>query len=248
MSFPPAAAGPSPLHFARLECKYVLSAAQRQVLEAALQPFLESDAHAHGGVYGVRSLYFDDPAWSAFHAKMDGLRTRSKFRLRTYARHCDDPAAWFLEQKGRQDGVVWKHRTPIARAFDPTRRGTALVSAVLANAMQSPILDRFASAVLRQRLAPVVLVDYRRRPYTSPFAPGFRVTFDDELWAAASDQLFGPALARHRLLPGCSVLEIKFAHAVPAWFHAVVQDQELQRRSLSKVCSAILALGLAQAR
>jgi hypothetical protein len=44
------------------------------------------------------------------------------------------------------------------------------------------------------------------------------------------------------------VLEIKFAHAVPAWFHAVVQSRELQRRSISKVCSAILALGLAQAR
>lgn len=247
MSSSPVAAT-SPLHFARLECKYVLSAAQRQAVESALQPFLLSDAHAHGGAYGVRSLYFDDPVWSAFHAKMDGLRTRSKFRLRTYARHADERAAWFLEQKGRQDGLVWKHRTPIAARFDPTRRGAALVGDVLANATPSPVLDRFASAVLRQRLAPVVLVDYRRRPYTSPFAPDFRVTFDDELSAAATDRLFGPALAPRRLLSGCSVLEIKFGHAVPAWFHAVVQDQELQRRSLSKVCSAILALGLAQAR
>lgn len=248
MNRAPAAAARSPLQFARLECKYVLPAAQRHVVEATLQPFLQSDAHARGGVYGVRSLYFDDPAWSAFHAKMDGLRTRSKFRLRTYAPRADDPAPWFLEQKGRQDGVVWKHRTPIVRTFDPTLRGDRLVAAVLASAAPSPVLDRFASAVLRQRLAPVVLVDYRRRPYTSPFAPDFRVTFDDELLAAATDRLFGPALAPHRLLSGCSVLEIKFAHAVPAWFHAVVQDRELQRRSLSKVCSAILALGLAQAR
>ena len=108
--------------------------------------------------------------------------------------------------------------------------------------------DRFEFAVLRQRIAPVVLVDYRRRPYAGAFAPDFRVTFDDLVTGTTTDRLFGSMPAPRQLLPGSSVLEIKFAHAVPAWFHAVVQSRELQRRSISKVCSAILALGLAQAR
>lgn len=213
-------------------------------------PFLRLDAHSRSadGTYAVRSLYFDDPALSAFHAKMDGLRTRSKFRLRTYARSSDDPAPWFLEQKGRHDGVVWKHRTPLRGDFDRRARGDALVAAVLRHAAPGPVRDRFEFAVLRRRLAPLVLVDYRRRPWTSPFAREFRVTFDDHLAAAPSDAVFGDGAPPHALLRGSSVLEIKFAQHIPNWFLAVVQTYELQRRSLSKVCAAILALGLAQAR
>lgn len=239
----------SPLRFSRLECKYVLDGAERERTEAALAPFLERHGHGReGGCYGVRSLYFDDPALSAFHAKMDGLRTRSKFRLRTYARSSEDGAAWFLEQKGRHDGLVWKHRTPVLGDFDRRARGDALVAAVLRHAAPSPVRDRFEVAVLRRRLAPLVLVDYRRRPYRSPFAREFRVTFDDHMVAAPSDTVFGPSAAPQALLRGCSVLEIKFAQHVPKWFQAVVQTHELQRRSLSKVCAAILALDLAQAR
>lgn len=243
-------AEPVALRFRRLECKYVLDAATRADVEAALQPYLRLAGHAkHGdGTYAVRSLYFDDPVWSAFHAKLDGLRSRSKFRLRTYARSEHDQAPWFLEQKGRQDGVVWKHRAPLSRTFDPCLRGDALTAAILANTAPGPVRERFEFAVLRQRLAPVVLVDYRRRPYAGAFAPDFRVTFDDFVTGTATDRLFGAMPAPRQLLPGCSVLEIKFQHAVPAWFHAVVQSRELQRRSLSKVCSAILTLGLAQAR
>ncbi len=243
-------AEPVALRFRRLECKYVLDAATRADVESALRPYLRLAGHAKDGdgTYTVRSLYFDDPVWSAFHAKIDGLRSRSKFRLRTYGRSEHDPAPWFLEQKGRQDGVVWKHRAPLGRTFDPCLRGEALTAAILANVAPGAVRDRFEFAVLRQRIAPGVLVDYRRRPYSGAFAPDFRVTFDDLVTGTATDRLFGSMPAPRQLLPGSSVLEIKFAHAVPAWFHAVVQSRELQRRSISKVCSAILALGLAQAR
>jgi hypothetical protein len=238
----------TPLHFARYECKYVLAAAQRPAVERALAPFVCADergvADPTAG-YFVRSLYFDDPALSAFHAKMDGLRTRSKFRLRTYATGPGDGAPWFLERKGRHEGKVFKHRTRLQPGFDPCARGDALVRAILRHADASTVRDQFEMAVVRRRLAPMVLVDYRRRAWYSPLAPDFRVTIDGDLWAAPSDAMWPPAAAGRAFLRGQSVMEVKFAGIVPAWFGHVAGALGLQRRSLSKVCTAILDLGLA---
>jgi hypothetical protein len=240
---------PTSLRFSRFECKYLLAAPLRRAVEAALRPFLVPDPHAvsRGATdYRVRSLYFDDPAWSAFHAKMDGLPTRSKFRLRTYARSADDAAPWFLECKGRHEGRVWKHRTPFRAGAGPAASGDGLVAAVLRDAVPAPTRDAFEVAVLRRRIAPVVLVDYRREAWHCPLAPDFRVTIDDALAAVATDCMFPDHLPLRSLLAGEAVLEVKFRAGVPPWFVRIVREFGLQHRSLSKVCTAILALGLAR--
>lgn len=240
---------PTPLHFARSECKYVLGADRLRVVQESLLPFLRADERGVADPiagYFVRSLYFDDPAWSAFHAKMDGLRTRSKFRLRSYATGPDDDAPWFLERKGRHEGKVFKKRTRLRPGFDARARGDALVREILTHADASTVRDQFEIAVVRRRLQPVIVVDYRRRAWYSPLAPDFRVTIDGDLWAAASDAMWPAAAAGRAFLRGQSVMEVKFAGLVPAWFGHVVSAHALQRRSLSKVCTAILDLGLAR--
>ena len=119
---------PSPLHFARFEFKYRLDAAARRAIAATLATFVEIEpfaARRASGSYLVRSLYFDDPRFTAFHAKADGLLRRSRFRLRTYGRAPGDGAPWFLEQKGREGALVWKHRTPVHGPFDASLRERA---------------------------------------------------------------------------------------------------------------------------
>jgi len=103
------------LHFARFEFKYIMSKKQRDDVEAHLVNFLEYDpfvASTPGHKYTVRSLYYDDSSYSAFHDKIDGLHTRSKFRLRTYSKDLSEKAPFFLEIKGRNNNLVFKHRTP----------------------------------------------------------------------------------------------------------------------------------------
>ena len=71
----------SPLHFARFEFKYILSADKRKAVENDLLYFLEFApfvADRDGYTYFVRSLYYDDPNYSAFHDKIDGLKSRYK--------------------------------------------------------------------------------------------------------------------------------------------------------------------------
>jgi hypothetical protein len=237
------------LHFSRFEFKYVLDRALRDEVEAELQHFVELDPYVQSQphhLYFVRSLYFDDDALSAFHAKLDGMLTRSKFRIRTYGRTADDPAPWFLEIKGRHNNLVFKHRTPILGAFDKHANGDALSKIVLAHAQAGAVRDQFEFEVYRRRIRPMVLVDYLRRPYISRFDPEFRLTFDSDLTATATDAMFPAGAVRPRpLLRGFTVMEVKFRHHVPAWFHRILQAYELRRQSISKICTGTQALGIA---
>lgn len=236
------------LHFSRFEFKYRLDQARREQVEAELQHFVELDpyvAQQPQHMYFVRSLYFDDQSFSAFHAKEDGVLLRSKFRVRTYARGIDDPAPWFLEVKGRYNNLVFKHRTPVLGAFDRRAAGRALSQVLLQHAGPGQVRDQFEFSLFRRQIQPGVLVDYLRRPYVSRFDPEFRLTFDSSLAATATDTMYpviGPA--PRPMLRGFTVMEVKFRRHVPAWFHRILQAFELRRESISKVCTATQALGL----
>lgn len=238
----------TPLHFSRFEFKYVLPQALRDEVESELQHFVQFDpfvAATEHHQYFVRSLYFDDPTWSCFHAKVDGMHTRSKFRLRTYARQPGMGTPWFLEIKGRYNNLVFKHRTPLRGSFDEGARGDDLCKLILRHAEPGKVRDQFEFDVYKKQIRPVALIDYLRRPYVSRFDPEFRLTFDEQLTAAETPALFpGPAAVHRKLVPGYTVMEVKFRHHVPAWFHSILQAYELRRRSISKICEGIEALEL----
>ena len=223
----------------------------RDEIEAELLNFLELDPYVEkqaGSQYFVRSLYYDDPFFSSFQEKINGMHTRSKFRVRTYS---SDPAArtpWFLEIKGRYNNLVLKHRVPLLQADgsapDPTERD--ITAQILRCAEPGTVRERFEYQLHRRRIRPVALIDYWRRPYISKYDPGFRLTFDSQLSATATDQLFPLHPATRSVVPGFTVLEVKFSHRIPSWFHRVIQSFELRRRSFSKICHGIQVLGLAE--
>ena len=92
------------LHFSRYEFKYVLPKSKRDELERELQYFLTLDpyvAKKEDKKYFVRSLYFDDSAFTNYYEKTDGMLSRTKFRVRTYTKNPDEGCATFLEIKGK---------------------------------------------------------------------------------------------------------------------------------------------------
>jgi len=241
----------SPLHFARYEFKYILSVSQCQQIEKDLQHFLQYDPFVlekENHQYQVRSLYFDDPVYTAFYDKTDGLHSRYKYRLRTYSLAEFDKTPVFLEVKGRHNNLVYKHRTPIesAELSWGELANQALPEAILAYGQASKVLEQFDFDLARKRLQAVALIDYLRRPYISKFDAGFRLTFDSHLQVTQTDRLFpSQSLSFSRkVLPGHVILEVKFRHHMPSWFHAIIQAYELQRVSISKICSGMECLGL----
>jgi len=236
------------LHFSRFEFKYVLHKQLRDDVESELGHFVELDPYVQGQPhqqYFVRSLYFDDPVFTCFREKSDGLHTRSKFRIRTYARTVDDEAPWFLEIKGRYNNLVFKHRTPFTGDFDRRAAGYELCQQVLRHATPGRVRNQFEYDLFRKQIRPVVLVDYDRRPYVSRFDPDFRLTFDCNLATAATDSMFpSPQINLRKMIPGFTVMEVKFRHHVPSWFHRIIQAYELRRVSISKICTGTQTLGL----
>jgi len=240
----------SPLHFARFEFKYILSAEKRKAVEGDLLYFLDYDpfvAERPEHRYFVRSLYYDDPSYSAFHDKIDGLKSRYKFRLRTYSPELSETVPVFLEIKGRHNNLVYKHRTPVELGVNrKTLRGKSLTGNLLTHAAGSLVRDQFEYDCYRKSIEPIALIDYQRRPYVSKYDPNFRITFDEQLRATQTGSLYpsGKAAPR-RILAGYTIVEVKFRHHLPAWFHQVIQAHELKRVSISKIVSGMETLDMA---
>ncbi len=241
------------LHFSRYELKYLLAKAQRDEIEKELQVFLDLDpyvAEQPDSKYLVRSLYYDNEAMVCYYEKIDGMMERSKFRVRTYS-DCQDDTAEFLEIKGRHNALVFKHRSKLASkppddpaaesfSFDATTRR------VLRHLESGSLRCRFLRDLYRKELKPIILVDYFRRPYLSKVDPEFRLTFDDSLACTVTPHLFPRRFENsRRILPGFTILEVKFRTFVPRWFHRVIQSFELRRVSISKYCAAVEACRLA---
>ena len=239
------------LHFARFEFKYVLPRALRNDLEQELLYFLKFDpyvAEKPQNQYFVRSLYFDDPAYSSFYEKHDGLHTRSKFRVRTYTNDGSVPTPSFLEIKGRHNNLVFKHRCELQTMGSAIlNTGNDFTKKIIDIAAPSEVIKQFQYEIYRKRIRPVALVDYWRRPYISVYDPDFRLTFDEQLYATNTTGLFpGPSRTRRMMVPGYTVLEVKFKRHLPSWFHRIIQSFQLRRVSISKICEAVQTLELAE--
>ncbi len=224
--------------FARYEFKYLLPLALRQVIEGEIQAFMRVDGHSDPELdnqYLVRSLYFDSPGNSAFYEKIDGVKSRSKFRLRTYKRQLEKGVPVFLEEKGRYNERTYKHRVEVQpedleilyagdRGFELTERYAGI-----------EVMEKFAAQSFRRVLRPLVLVDYIRRPYTSDYDMNFRITLDQHLQVMATSELFPRDWARAKdCVAGMTIMEVKFNRRIPAWFHRILQVYDLRRLSISK--------------
>ena len=238
------------LHFARFEFKYVLPQELRNELEKELQYFLEFDPYVENREnhqYFVRSLYFDDAQHTCFYDKMEGIHTRSKFRVRTYTDDPYDGTPQFLEIKGRYNNLVLKHRTPLSIEHSITDENSDCLVSKLQKSIEGDVARQFEYSLYRKRIRPVALVDYVRRPYVSKFDPDFRLTFDSKLQGTKTQSLFpnGSEQQSRALLEGFTVMEVKFKQHIPSWFHRIIQAYELRRISVSKICHAMEALDIA---
>ena len=232
----------------RFECKYLLTPSERIRIERELAHFMPLDVHCEGEPersYVVHSLYFDDHLLTYFRQKQAGLPYRSKYRLRTYGNTRLFSAPYFLEEKGRCKDSVYKVRmrlpyieTSEARSTSPRRVVERLLALVQGTDMQ----DAFSHAVFSGQIRPALGITFRRRAYANPINSDFRVTFDDDIEAVLTQSLPMPESAlRRRLLPGCSILEAKFAAGMPAWFLRFVRRFDLRRRSFSKIYVGVKA-------
>lgn len=225
--------------FSRFEFKYILKEDLKTKIEKQVQYFMKYDGFVHpefSNSYFVRSLYFDGPDSFNFYEKIDGIKKRKKFRLRTYDKEYGKTSL-FLEQKGRNVNRVFKHRTLIEKNDLIKFYEAEDFGYLLEKYGEIKIINEFISDSVKRKISPVVLVDYIRRPYISDYDMNFRITFDSNIMSKPSKNLFPENDNSEdyiHCLPGYTILEVKFYRKIPAWFHKIIMVYNLERVSVSK--------------
>ncbi len=222
--------------FFRYEFKYVISNNLRESIKRDISFFMKIDKNAlekEGGKYFVRSLYFEDYQNTNFYEKIDGVRKRKKYRLRTYKKVLDKDSLIFLEQKSRFENHVTKYRKKISiKDLNLFYKNNNIFS--LLQKYDDQIMRSFLYDYTKKNIRPKVLVDYYRTPYISNFDMNFRLTIDQNIIVSRSNKLFNNNNKKINSLLDHSILEIKFSRRIPAWFHKIIMSYNLQRISISK--------------
>ena len=70
----------------RQEFKYYVTEDKLSILRQSLKEVMQVDDNAQGSsnTYTITSIYFDTPFEEDFEEKVDGIKSREKFRLRFY--------------------------------------------------------------------------------------------------------------------------------------------------------------------
>jgi len=204
----------------RHEYKYLISGGSAAILKARLKGMMQFDPHAGpGGQYTIRSLYFDDPALSAFHEKVSGINDRTKYRIRCY-NYAD--SGFKLEKKEKHGFLTRKTSQPLSRKDvlslqENPRHFCPDATGGLVEELRLVCAGRGARGA--------VLVDYDRTPFIC--ADGnTRITLDENLRTLPyQTDIFAPAGPAVPVLePEQVILEVKFDDFLPEYLTACLAD------------------------
>ena len=194
----------------RHELKYLISRGEQAALLPRLDEILSRDAHAAGGQYFIRSLYFDDFWQNARAEKLAGTNERKKYRIRIY--NLSDEVI-HLECKRKKGQYINKISAPLTREeADRMQMGDY---SFMAQRPEQVCQDFFADHMLSP-MRPLVVVDYDRIPFVYPHGD-VRITFDMDIRAGVfRNDLFDPAMPVACVQePGQLILEVKFTEYLP---------------------------------
>tara|TARA_A100001015_G_scaffold320764_1_gene448389 strand:- start:2306 stop:3043 length:738 start_codon:yes stop_codon:yes gene_type:complete len=223
--------------FTRYEFKYLLRNNEANAIFKESLNFMNYDEYAlKNKGYFVRSLYFDNYDYDNFFEKVDGIKFRKKFRIRTYNDKIGQNNPIYLEAKGRVQDRIFKKRFKINNkdlSFFYSKKNS---NYLLDKYKKNSLIKEFIFDVLKKRITPRILIDYKRKPLINKHGLYFRLTFDSNLVSSKAKTLFKEKnfFFPQACKPGFTILEVKFERSIPAWFHRTIQAYDLKRKSISK--------------
>jgi hypothetical protein len=217
----------------RHELKFYISQMEYYLLSRALDRVLERDPNGdeEGNEYAIRSLYFDTIFDTAMMDKINGVRSRDKYRIRIYN---NSDSLIRMECKTKVGNLISKRSLAIPRllaeqliARDPTG---------LERTRSGLLQDVFREMTVNL-LRPVVIVDYVREAYLHQ-AEEVRITFDKQLRTGlSSTEMFDPYVPTIPPLDnGEIILEVKYNQSLPPYIRDLLCTyvQSAQNSAISK--------------
>lgn len=223
--------------FKRMEKKTTMPTALVDELKARIEPYMAPDPYNIGGKpYMICNLYYDDEDDHVIRQSVSLPKYKEKLRLRSYGVPTPETKV-FLELKKKYYGVGTKRRTKLrlcdAEAYLATGVHPAGLSYIDEQVLRE--IDYYRS---HETVAPRTYVSYMRAAYHGIEDDSFRVTFDSDILTRHYD--LDLKLGRYGdpiLTEGTTLLEVKFAGAVPLWFARVMSEMGLSFHTFSKVGS-----------
>lgn len=221
------------------ETKFLLPDSSADEILSRVRMELAPDPHADqqlGDRYRITSLYFDTAGLDVYHRF--GSFGRRKFRLRRYG----SESRVFLERKSKSRGLVRKRRTVVPE--------TELT--VLAGSDDDPTWPGrwFQRRLATRKLSPTTVISYERTARVGMTPEGVvRFTVDRHIRCRAAAGLCVPGLVDGTtVLSGHSIVEFKFAVAMPTLFKDLILTFALAPRAVSKYRLSVDACGLITGR
>lgn len=226
------------LHFRRFEFKYLMpSSLADQILPDLAGHMVIDEFVGKSDHYIVNSLYFDSPERHCYYEKLDGIKNRSKYRLRSYGEEFNfDGQRTFFEIKRKCDAVVIKDRIVTNRALFAALGFKKLLKDYPEH---RDFIEELVYDFRVLRLQPIIFVQYKRKPYFSRYDKNFRITFDYDLQACKVNSIDSKPDFFSNVIPRLAVMEVKFNGVLPDWFSSILRAHNLSRRSFSKYCISL---------
>ena len=223
--------------FTRYEFNYLVNNNIANKIYKDSLNFMQQDKFAReNNGYFVRSLYFDNYEYDNFFEKVDGIKYRKKFRIRTYNIEKITKNPIYLEAKGRVEDRIFKKRFQIDNNDLDFFYEKKKMDTLLSKYKNNSLIYEFIFDVMRKNISPRILIDYNRRPLINKHGLYFRLTFDSDLKSSKTKSLFqnNNFFISNKCKPGYTILEVKFERSIPVWFHRTIQAYDLRRQSISK--------------
>lgn len=218
----------------RNELKFYLDKAYLPMLFSRLSAVMSMDRHTmESGDYRIRSLYFEDPCFTSFYDKINGLENRVKYRLRFYN---SDFSYIRLEKKEKKNRMCLKEFEVITPSFAKN----LLMQAPLDG--DNELCREMCAKIRYDAFRPLLFVDYRRSAFLHP-AGNVRITLDRDVSVSRFVSDLTDDLPPIPVLDGnTAVLEVKFDSFLPPYLSTVLEDIPKISASVSKFCLCARAL------
>lgn len=212
----------------RHEVKHEISYPDLLVLRSRLSAVMQTDPHAVGGMYHIRSLYFDNVYDKALREKINGVNRREKFRIRLYDL---DSRFIRLEKKSKVNGLCSKESVPLT-ADEAQAIANGDISRFALD--ERPLLRELYSKMRSQGLKARTVVDYTREPFV--FSAGnVRVTLDYDIRTGMEHTAFlDPDMATVPVPMSPVILEVKWDDFLPSFIKDIVQLDGVRSGAFSK--------------
>jgi hypothetical protein len=226
----------------RFEYKYYIPLEFLDDLRHRIIPFLHYDFYTQQSSrkeYTVRSIYLDSRNLFTHNEKLDGVKSRKKFRIRSYNNYSDDSIV-FLEIKRKEVDSISKDRVALLysnlEAFLKTK-DFSLLNGYPKNVSEKHAYARnFLFYYHLYNLLPSVIVTYEREAFECKFGSGLRVTIDKNVRTKKTDSYSG-LFEVNDMVPSfknCFALEIKFLKVLPKWISSALIKYNVRRISVPK--------------